>query len=390
MRRNRRCSEHVAASGSSRSWRAASAADRGVARPDVRSVERVVESSSSASGEKEPQSRGGELEREREAVEASADRGHRSALSACELEGASGRFRVDEQTRSPDRRQRLDRVGIGRRWKRERGERVLVLCSDPRGVLLVATMRSSGQRSTNTATSGAADTICSRLSSSRSAFLSPIRATTPSPSVRPSASLTSSASRPRQEVRGFGDVSERDESDAVEELGREQAAELDEEPRLSDSAGAGDGDNAVFAGKLDERRQVVVSTDQRRGRVGQVGRQAGEPLAFAFERLWIGHHDALGRDREELERAPDVLELESPQRDDADVAPVLDLVVRGVGQHHAAGDREGLDPGGDVHRFAGEPLGLDDHLAHVDTDTNGHVVCRELPLDRDRGAHRGE
>ena len=193
-----------------------------------------------------------------------------------------------------------------------------------------------------------------------------------------------------EELRGVGDVGEPDESDAVQELGREHAAELDEEPRLSDSAGAGDGDDAVFAGKLDERSHLVGSTDQRRGWVGQVARQAGESLAFAFERLRIGHHDSVGRDRVELEGAPDVLEPESPQPDDSDVAPVLDLVVRGVGQHHSAGYREGLDPGGDVHRFAREPLGFDDHLAYVNTDANQHVLCRELPLDRDRGVHRGE
>ena len=62
------------------------------------------------------------------------------------------------------------------------------------GVLLVVTTRSSGQRSTNRAMSGAADTTCSRLSRSRSAFLSAISAAMPSPSVRPSASFTSSVS----------------------------------------------------------------------------------------------------------------------------------------------------------------------------------------------------
>ena len=61
------------------------------------------------------------------------------------------------------------------------------------GVRLVVTIRSLGQRSTSRATSGAASTTCSRLSRSRSAFLSPMRETTPSPSVRSSASLTSSA-----------------------------------------------------------------------------------------------------------------------------------------------------------------------------------------------------
>ena len=61
------------------------------------------------------------------------------------------------------------------------------------GVLLVVTIRRLGHRSTSRATSGAADTTCSRLSRSRSALPSPISETMPSPSVRSSASLTSSA-----------------------------------------------------------------------------------------------------------------------------------------------------------------------------------------------------
>ena len=43
-------------------------------------------------------------------------------------------------------------------------------------------------------------------------------------------------------------------------------------------------------------------------------------------------------------------------------------------------DRERLDPAGDVHRVAREPLGLDDHLAHVDADACWNVG--EFPLER--------
>jgi hypothetical protein len=67
---------------------------------------------------------------------------------------------------------------------------------------------------------------------------------------------------------------------------------------------------------------------------------------------------------------------------------LLDRVVRGVGQHYAARYGEGLDPGGDIHRVAGEPLGIDDHLAHVDADANRNVLRCELPLDLDCGEHR--
>jgi hypothetical protein len=78
------------------------------------------------------------------------------------------------------------------------------------------------------------------------------------------------------------------------------------------------------------------------------------------------HDDAVGRDRVELEQAPDVLQPEPPQGHDADVAPAPDLLVRGVGEHHPAGHREGLDPGGDVYRVAREIVPLDNHLSHVD------------------------
>ena len=116
-----------------------------------------------------------------------------------------------------------------------------------------------------------------------------------------------------EEVRGLGDVGQRDERDTVQELGREQPAELDDDPRLSDTAGTRDRDDPMLAGQLDERRQVGGPADERRGRVGQVARQAGEPLALALQRRRIRHHDAVGRHRVELERAPDVLEPEPPR-----------------------------------------------------------------------------
>ena len=44
--------------------------------------------------------------------------------------------------------------------------------------------------------------------------------------------------------------------------------------------------------------------------------------------------------------------------------------------------------GGDVHGFADEPLGLDDHLAQMDADPDGHVLGAELPLHPDGASHR--
>ena len=112
------------------------------------------------------------------------------------------------------------------------------------------------------------------------------------------------------ELRRVRHLGQRDERDSVEELGREQPAQLDDDARLPDTAGACDRDDPMFVRQLDERRQISRAADEWRGRLGQVARQTGEALALAFERLRIRHHDALGRDCVELERAPDVLEPE--------------------------------------------------------------------------------
>ena len=91
----------------------------------------MVEAFEQRLGREDPQTGGGELERERETVQASADRSDRLGVLACQFEGASGRPRaLDEEL---DRRigdEGLDRVGIGRRWKRERGDGVFVFGSD--------------------------------------------------------------------------------------------------------------------------------------------------------------------------------------------------------------------------------------------------------------------
>ncbi len=143
-----------------------------------------------------------------------------------------------------------------------------------------------------------------------------------------------------EKVGGIFHVGQADKRDTVEELGCEQPAELDEDPGLSDTAGSGDRDDPMVPGKLDERVQVNGPPYQRPARVGQVARQAYEPLAFPLERPWVRHDDAVGGYRVELEWAPDVLEPEPPQADDADVAQGLDLVVHGVGHHHSPGHRE--------------------------------------------------
>ena len=208
-----------------------------VARAGGEHVERVVEPLEQRFRRQEPQPGGGELERERQAVEAPADGRDGGRVLGRQLERASSLGALDEQrdagyasaTRSIVRRGGSSSGASG--YSRSAAIRS--------GVRLVVTIRSSGQRSTSRPTSGAAATTCSRLSRSRSAFLSPISATTPSPSVRSSASFTSSASA-RAGTKPAGSVTSAsdDERDAVQELGREPPAELDDDARLPDAARA--------------------------------------------------------------------------------------------------------------------------------------------------------
>jgi hypothetical protein len=130
----------------------------------------------------EPQPRGSELERKRQAIEALADcRDVRFGLRR-ELERAL--TVCARSTKSTIAGESSSGASAYSRSAEIRS-----------GVLLVVTTRSPGQRSIRRAISGTADaTICSRLSRSRSALLSPISTAMPSSSVRPSASFTSSSS----------------------------------------------------------------------------------------------------------------------------------------------------------------------------------------------------
>jgi hypothetical protein len=350
----------------------------------------VVETVEQRLWRQEPESGGRELESERQAVQAPTDRCDGPGVPGRQLERASGRPRaLDEQRDRRIRDERLGRARIGRRGKLERFEPVLPFGGDPQR----CPARGHDPQP------GAALDQAGQLRSGPHDLLEVVQEQErllvtdqcgDAVAERPPLSLLHVKRRREsgEKLRGIVDVGQRDERDTVQELGSEQPAELDDDPRLSDTAGTRDRDDPMFPRQLHERRQIGGTAEQRRGRVGEVARRTGEPLALALQRCWIRHDDAVGRDRVELERAPDVLEPEPPQAYDVDVAPALDLVVRAVGQHHSAGHRERLDPGGDVHRVAGEPFGLDDYIAHVDADANRNFVPGQLLLDRDCGQRR--
>ena len=299
MRRNRRCSD------SSRSEWLQSIVARSVCcrsgmsrAPDVSTWRAWSSRSSSASGDRS---------RSRAAASSSASgrpsRRRQTAATASSFSGVSSNEPLVDLARSTK-----SAIAGGSSSGASAYSRSAAILS---GVLLVVTIRSSGQRSIRPATSGAAATTCSRLSRSRSAFLSPISATMPSPSVRSSASFTSSASA-RAGRNCAGSVTSASATNATPS--RNSGASSRPSSTTIRVFPTPPGPVIVTTrcsrAELDERRQIGGAADERRGRVGQVARQAREPLALALQRRRIRHDDAVGRHRVELERAPDVLEPE--------------------------------------------------------------------------------
>ena len=132
-RRNRRCSASVE--------QRVAPVDRGaqrllplgnVARAGCEDLEGVVETLEQRFRSQEPEPGGSELESERQAVQAPADRRDGLGVLRRQLERASGHLRaLDEQRDRRIRAERLGRGRIGRRGKLQRVERVLPLGGDP-------------------------------------------------------------------------------------------------------------------------------------------------------------------------------------------------------------------------------------------------------------------
>ena len=328
-----------AASGSSRSWRAASAGARERrATPDVSTSSAWSSRSSSASGDRS---------RSRAAASSSASgrpsRRRQTAATAAAFSGVSSNEPLVVIARSTNRATagyaratRSDR--IRRRRELERGERVLAFGGDPqrrpargddpkpRAALDQARHVRSGRPRPARGCPAAAAPSCRRSARRRHR-----RASAPSASFTSSASAragtnardpsTSASATNATPSRNSG-ASSRPSSTTMRVFPTPPGPVI-VTTRCSRASSTSDARSAA--------RPTVASTGS--GRL--LGRLANRsPLPSSA--LRIRHDDAVGRDRVELERAPDVLEPEPSQPDDADVAPVLDLLVRGVGQHHAA------------------------------------------------------
>src|SRR6185503_8649483 len=161
-------------------------------------------------------------------------------------------------------------------------------------------------------------------------------------------------------------------------------AHLDRRPGLSDTARARHRDHAVLLEQADQRGEVGIPPEEWRTRIGKVARQARESLALAQQEVGGRDGQPTSGDREDLERATDVLELELPQVHKRELRLVPDLIVNGIGYKDSPGDPERLDARSDVDRVADETGGFDDHIADVDADPHGDVRrLAELLLDLD-------
>jgi hypothetical protein len=162
-------------------------------------------------------------------------------------------------------------------------------------------------------------------------------------------------------------------------------AHLDRCSGFSDAARTRHGHDAVPLEEVDQCRDVGVPPEEGRSRIREVARQACESLTLALQEVRGRDRQSIGRDREDLKRATDILELESPQVHEPELWLIPDLIVDRVRHQDSPGYPEGLDAGSDVDRVPDKTGGLDDHIADVDADPHGNVRrLAELLLDLDR------
>ena len=95
--------------------------------------------------------------------------------------------------------------------------------------------------------------------------------------------------------------------------------------------------------KVDHRGEISIPAEQRRPRLWEVARQAGESLPLPVQEVGGRDLQAVGRDGEDLEGAADVLEFELPQTHETELRLILDLIVDGVRYEDPPGDTEGFD-----------------------------------------------
>ena len=194
--------------------------------------------------------RGGQLDRERDAVEATADLGHRVAVRLGERERGQRRVRpLDEQ---------LDRLGHA-----SGGTSHAVSLATPSASRLVARIMRRGQRrSSVSAISAAASTRCSQLSSTRSTGSS--RSSRRSPDAASSARWACAARRRPAARPASRRPAARGRSRRCVRSASAASATLRGEAGLAAPAGAGQRDESRRAEQTRELLELAVASDELR------------------------------------------------------------------------------------------------------------------------------
>ena len=141
------------------------------------------------------------------------------------------------------------------------------------------------------------------------------------------------------------------------------------------------------ANEFDERSELARPTEKGRRGLRQLAGQAQESVALALQRDRIGHHEAVGGDRVQLQRLPDVLEPETTDTDQRDIVAILELLAGAFGNDDATGDGKRFDARREVDGIAAEPLRLDNHFANVDADTHWDCGASQIALYLHRRLH---
>ena len=225
--------------------------------------------------------RRGELDGERQTVEAPADLddGARVVVGQGEVV-ADGPGSIDEQLHGGQRRQLLERRRLRERGHRQRADRVLALGAQPEhGAARGQDLERRGSAARSWSSSGATPTTCSRLSSTSSVGVS--REVLDQDVERRARALDGRAHRggdARQHQLGLGDRSERHEHRRLAGRDRPSCSPTAIASRVLPMPPGPVRVTSRTSGRLEQRRHlgdVVLAPDQRRRRHRQRARSAG-------------------------------------------------------------------------------------------------------------------
>ena len=239
----------------------------------------------SCAGRKDPHARGGQLDRQRQAIEPPADGG--DVRRGCFGESEIGLDRLRALDEQADRRSTREALpgGSPRAWRSVGSDNGGTGSSRSpairSGSRLVTSTWTSGQAARRAETAGAAAVTCSKLSSSSSAcFLTQILLERGQERLAGDLPHAERLGDRRDDEVGIGDRGQRDEPDAVRERLDQLRADLQAEPRLAGAARSGQGHDAgaLLLQQRARRGDLRFAAEER-------GRLRGEVVQVAVETL---------------------------------------------------------------------------------------------------------